>query len=183
MSLEAAMLFMTNLPQPRAGRSCFKQHQRIARAKGTLQQMLTLVLTMFAGFQITASQQPEARHRSKRLDTDVPFACLYRTLFEPSRQWLEDHTHMPHKAPASIHLPTLTINAVASSTACATAAAVTTPFDVVKTKLQIRDAQLACKGTWDRLVHVAKTGGAKALFPGWGASRIEDCCSIQHSDV
>ena len=101
------------------------------------------------------------------LAKDVPFAGLYWTLFEPSRQWLEEHTHIPHKAPVGIDMHTLTVNAIAGSTAGATAAAVTTPFDVVKTKLQTRDAQLARKGTLDCLVHVAKTGGAKALFSGW----------------
>ena len=100
------------------------------------------------------------------LAKDVPFAGLYWTLLEPSRHWLETHTHISHST-AGIDMHTLTINAVAGSAAGAEAAAVTTPFDVVKTKLQTRDAQLARKSTLACLVKIAQKGGVKALFAGW----------------
>ncbi len=63
---------------------------------------------------------------------------------------------------------TLATNALAGSTAGAAAAAVTTPFDVVKTRLQTRDPQLARKGTLECLASVGKSEGVKGLFSGWG---------------
>ncbi|DBA67624.1 TPA: hypothetical protein ACH3X2_001362 [Trebouxia sp. C0005] len=101
------------------------------------------------------------------LSKDVPFAGLYWTLLEPSRTWLDSHAHISH-GPSGINMHTLAINALAGSVAGAAAAAVTTPFDVVKTRLQTRDAQLARKGTLECLVSVAKTGGVRGLFSGWG---------------
>ena len=63
---------------------------------------------------------------------------------------------------------TLGINAVAGSSAGAAAAAVTTPLDVVKTRLQTRHASLGRKGTFKCLQTVARQEGLKGLFSGWG---------------
>lgn len=101
------------------------------------------------------------------LSKDVPFAGLYWTLLEPSRAWLDSHAQISHGS-SSIDMHTLAVNALAGSAAGAAASAVTTPFDVVKTRLQTRDAQLARSGTLQCLVDVAKTGGVRGLFSGWG---------------
>ena len=101
------------------------------------------------------------------LSKDVPFAGLYWTLLEPSRAWLDSHAQIS-RGSSSIDMHTLAVNALAGSAAGAAAAAVTTPFDVVKTRLQTQDAQLARSGTLQCLVNVAKTGGVKGLFSGWG---------------
>ena len=63
---------------------------------------------------------------------------------------------------------TLSINALAGSSAGAAAAAVTTPLDVVKTRLQTRDTSLGRKSTFACLQTVAKQEGIKGLFSGWG---------------
>ena len=101
------------------------------------------------------------------LSKDVPFAGLYWTLLEPSRAWLDTHAQISQGS-SSIDMHTLAVNALAGSAAGAAASAVTTPFDVVKTRLQTRDAQLARSGTLQCLLDVAKTGGVRGLFSGWG---------------
>ena len=98
---------------------------------------------------------------------DVPFAGLYWTLLEPSRHWLDNHIHISPGA-SGADMQTLASNALAGSAAGAAAAAVTTPFDVVKTRLQTSDVQLARKSTIECLVSVARSGGVRGLFSGWG---------------
>ena len=86
---------------------------------------------------------------------------------EPSRSWLDSHTYSSPPS-SGIDMHTLGINAVAGSSAGAAAAAVTTPLDVVKTRLQTRDASLGRKGTFKCLQTVARQEGLKGLFSGWG---------------
>ena len=130
---------------------------------------LLLVLSCSVCLQGNRSQQISSLWRGvgASLSKDVPFAGLYWTLLEPSRTWLDSHAHISHSS-SGINMHTLAINALAGSVAGAAAAAVTTPFDVVKTRLQTRDAQLERKGTLECLVSVAKTGGVRGLFSGWG---------------
>ncbi len=127
------------------------------------------VLSCYVCLQGNRSQQISSLWRGvgASLSKDVPFAGLYWTLLEPSRTWLDSHAHISHGS-SGINTHTLAINALAGSVAGAAAAAVTTPFDVVKTRLQTRDAQLARKGTLECLVSVARTGGVRGLFSGWG---------------
>ena len=98
---------------------------------------------------------------------DVPFAALFWSFLEPSRSWLNAHTHIPH-GNSSIDMHTLLINAVSGSAAGAAAAGITTPFDVAKTRLQTREAAVARQSTWRCLVEVAREGGVRGVFSGWG---------------
>ena len=86
---------------------------------------------------------------------------------EPSRSWLDSHAHVSEVS-SGIDMHTLAINALAGSSAGAAAAAVTTPLDVVKTRLQTRDESMGRKGTFNCLQTVAKQEGIKGLFSGWG---------------
>ena len=73
------------------------------------------------------------------------------------------------------------INFVSGCVAGAVVAAVTTPLDVVKTRVQIRDITpsfasstesvpgISRRGIVRELIAVAKTGGVGALYAGWGA--------------
>ena len=121
------------------------------------------------GLQGTSSQRVSSLWRGvgASLSKDVPFAGLYWSLMEPSRSWLHGNIHISHPS-SGIDLQTLGVNALAGSSAGAAAAAVTTPFDVVKTRLQTRDESLARKGTFRCLQTVAQQEGIKGLFSGWG---------------
>lgn len=138
-------------------------------AAGATSPFTAAVQQMRADMKGTKRQQISSLWRGvgASLSKDVPFAGLYWTLLEPSRHWLNTHTHIT-QASSGIDMHTLAINALAGSTAGAAAACVTTPFDVVKTRLQTRDPLLARKGTLECLVSVAKMGGVRGLFSGWG---------------
>ncbi|KAL3152940.1 hypothetical protein ABBQ38_012241 [Trebouxia sp. C0009 RCD-2024] len=138
-------------------------------ASSSINPMSTALQQMRSDLKGTSSQRVSSLWRGvgASLIKDVPFAGLYWTLMEPSRSWLDSHTHIPH-SPSGIDMHTLGINALAGSSAGAAAAAVTTPLDVVKTRLQTRDASLGRKGTFACLRAVAKQEGIQGLFSGWG---------------
>lgn len=117
----------------------------------------------------TPSQQVSSLWRGvgASLFKDVPFAALFWSFLEPSRSWLNTHTHIPHTY-SGIDLHTLLVNSISGSAAGAAAAGITTPFDVAKTRLQTREAAHARQSTWRCLAEVAREGGVKGLFSGWG---------------
>lgn len=117
----------------------------------------------------TPSQQVSSLWRGvgASLFKDVPFAALFWTFLEPSRDWLNAHTHLSHTY-SGIDTHTLLINSVSGSAAGAAAAAITTPFDVAKTRLQTRETAHARQSTWRCLAEVVREGGVKGLFSGWG---------------
>lgn len=85
--------------------------------------------------------------------------------------------HHPHYSKEQV----LFANAVAGSVAGAAAAALTTPFDVVKTRRQIAAADKAPPGTiWETLVGVYRAQGARGLFTGVAprAARAAPACGI-----
>ena len=117
----------------------------------------------------TPSQQISSLWRGvgASLYKDVPFAGLFWTFLEPSRSWLNSHTHIPHSA-AGIDMHTLAINALSGSLAGAAAAGITTPFDVAKTKVQTQCTTVERQSTVRCLVEVAQQSGIRGLFSGWG---------------
>ena len=69
----------------------------------------------------------------------LPAAALYWSLMEPARNWM---LVQAAGAPNS-RMADLGINATAATLAGGVAAAVTTPFDVAKTKIQTADSSKA----------------------------------------
>lgn len=139
------------------------------------------------------------------LARDVPFSALYWGLVEPARahmlalsmqQNLQQQRSMGSASPmAGVEFthagkstvgagaPTpqqvLSANLLAGSTAGAIAAVVTTPFDVVKTRLQVAD-RLHARSLRDVMAEVVKAEGLRGLFRGTipRVARTAPACAI-----
>lgn len=134
---------------------------------------------------------------------DVPFSAIYWGLLEPIRGAIlsnaagtssgghrgstavivEDEMVelVPQTTPSNTSV--LFANMVAGSVAGACAAAATTPFDVVKTRLQIAVPAARSgsnRSTWNMMKHVWDTEGIRGLFTGVGprAARCAPACAI-----
>lgn len=108
------------------------------------------------------------------LARDVPFSAIYWGLLEPIR-----HSMIPSHMQAT-KSDTLAANLVSGSLAGAAAAAVTTPLDVVKTRIQLDNSGKAQTPMLQTLRHIARDSGMKGLFTGLGprAVRAAPACAI-----
>lgn len=108
------------------------------------------------------------------LARDVPFSAIYWGLLEPVR-----HSMVPAQGQAT-KSDILTANLVSGSLAGAAAAAVTTPLDVVKTRIQLQNSGKAQTPMLQTLKHIARDSGVKGLFTGVGprAVRAAPACAI-----
>ncbi|KXZ45776.1 hypothetical protein GPECTOR_50g569 [Gonium pectorale] len=138
------------------------------------------------------------------LARDVPFSALYWAMLEPIRgglmaRWGYQHpgspSHRPSASPQQQELQAaqaqadtstappgravLAANLIAGSAAGALAAVVTTPFDVVKTRLQVGDVS-ARASTLSVVRQVLEVEGPPGLFRGWGprAARTAPACAV-----
>jgi len=102
----------------------------------------------------------------------VPFTALFWTLTEPLRGALLPAVHA-HTSVAEI----VAANATAAGIAGAVAAAVTTPFDVIKTQQQIAGE---AAGMWDTARRIHARGGWSDLFRGTllRSGRAVPACAI-----
>lgn len=110
------------------------------------------------------------------LARDVPFSALYWGMVEPIRGALEARRG-PEAGRAS-EMEVLGINVTAGGVAGALAAAVTCPFDVVKTRSQLRVGERS--STWSTMSRIAQQEGVRALFQGWSArsAKAAPACAI-----
>ncbi|KAG2435585.1 hypothetical protein HYH02_011878 [Chlamydomonas schloesseri] len=124
------------------------------------------------------------------LGRDVPFSALYWGMLEPLRgallqRWQEQQDGQGPAASggggggASSGRAVLAANLIAGSTAGAIAAVVTTPFDVVKTRLQVGDVRQRQTGM-QVMRQVLALEGPAGLFKGWGprAARTAPACAV-----
>lgn len=102
------------------------------------------------------------------LAKDIPFAALYWGLLEPTRaaglRWLGSADAAAATSPSQM----LAINIGSAGLASSIAAAVTTPLDVAKTRLQtsaVGGPRVSLAGT---LAGIWRQGGTAALFTGFG---------------
>lgn len=104
---------------------------------------------------------------------DVPFSGIYWALVEPMRRHLS-----PAGGPTS-EMEVLKANAVSGATAGALAAAITTPFDVAKTRMQLYPATTKFK-TFCVMKDVVMSQGFGGLFKGWSArsAKAVPACAI-----
>ena len=108
------------------------------------------------------------------LARDVPFSAIYWGLLEPIRGSLLPNSD----GQSSSRSQTLTANLIAGTVAGGSAAAVTTPLDVVKTRAQLQhNTQAPIVQT---LRHIARDDGIRGLFTGVGprAVRAAPACAI-----
>ena len=107
------------------------------------------------------------------LARDVPFSAIYWGLLEPIRGSL-----LPADGTSATKSQTLTANLIAGTLAGGSAAAVTTPLDVVKTRAQLEHS--TGSSIVQTLRHIAKDEGARGLFTGVGprAVRAAPACAI-----
>ena len=100
------------------------------------------------------------------LAKDVPFAGLYWTLMEPAKEALMSTRLLGPDGPEGpSNRQLFAANALGAAGAGAAAAAITTPFDVIKTKQQVV-AQGSSRSIWQCGAHLVKVKGASALFTG-----------------
>ncbi|KAL4451859.1 hypothetical protein ABPG75_007521 [Micractinium tetrahymenae] len=107
------------------------------------------------------------------LARDVPFSALYWGLVEPIRAAL-----LPPASSQPSEWQVFTANVTAGAVAGGLAGAITTPFDVLKTR-----AQLATDRTHPLLTglrSIAREEGVSALFRGWSArsAKAAPACAI-----
>jgi solute carrier family 25 protein 39/40 len=113
------------------------------------------------------------------LARDVPYSAMYWYAVEKFRSLLGGDVAGRRVERTTRELAG--INFVSGCAAGAAVAALTTPLDVVKTRVQIRDiapvnfasstetaSGVSRRGIFGELAHVARTGGVDALFAGWG---------------
>ncbi|CEG41859.1 ef-hand domain-containing protein [Plasmopara halstedii] len=95
------------------------------------------------------------------LARDVMFASTYFTLYDMAKTKMGVHDNS-----------SLVSSMIAASTAGIPAAFFSTPLDLIKTRMQSRNAPI--QGFRNTLQHVLAQGGVRALFAGWGprVSRI-----------
>ncbi len=107
------------------------------------------------------------------LARDVPFSAIYWGLLEPIRGSL-----LPPEGSTPSRTQTLTANLVAGTFAGGSAAAVTTPLDVVKTRAQLEHSTQA--PIIQTLRHIAEKDGFRGLFTGVAprAVRAAPACAI-----
>lgn len=113
------------------------------------------------------------------LARDVPYSAMYWCAVERLRTYLGGDEIGRRGERARDEL--VRINFVSGCVAGAVVAAATTPLDVVKTRVQIRDITpsfasstesapgISRRGILGEIITVAKTGGVGALYAGWGA--------------
>lgn len=109
------------------------------------------------------------------LARDVPFSAIYWGLLEPLRHSLSPAQQSATKSDI------LTANLVSGSLAGAAAAAITTPLDVVKTRVQLNHkGQTGQVPLFQTLRHIARDNGVRGLFTGVGprAVRAAPACAI-----
>lgn len=94
---------------------------------------------------------------------DVPFSGLYWASVEPIRGRL-----LPQGG-APTEMEVFRANAIAGAAAGAFAAAVTTPFDVVKTRMQLYHVADGGVTTFGVLGGLAREKGLRCLYKGWSA--------------
>lgn len=104
------------------------------------------------------------------LARDVPFSAVYWGLVEPIR------TRLQSDNPTGTGV--IGANLVAGSVAGAVAAGITTPFDVLKTRMQI-DTE-GKRTLTETMKHVYQTAGYRGFFLGLGprAARAAPACAI-----
>ncbi|KAG2502143.1 hypothetical protein HYH03_000630 [Edaphochlamys debaryana] len=133
------------------------------------------------------------------LARDVPFSAIYWGMVEPIRggllaRWEAQEGPQRSGGPGSgagsggsegpgpSGRAVLAANLVAGSSAGAAAAVVTTPFDVVKTRLQVGDVRGGAprQGALDVAQRVLAEQGPAGLFRGWGprAARTAPACAV-----
>lgn len=113
------------------------------------------------------------------LARDVPYSAMYWYAVEKCRTYLGGDVAGRREARTVQELAG--INFASGVIAGAVVAAITTPLDVVKTRVQIRDIHptnfasstesapgISRRGVVSELIAVARIGGASALFAGWG---------------
>ena len=113
------------------------------------------------------------------LARDVPYSAMYWCAVERLRTYLGGDEVGQRGERARDEL--VRINFVSGCVAGAVVAAATTPLDVVKTRVQIRDITpsfasstesvpgISRRGIVRELIAVANAGGVGALYAGWGA--------------
>lgn len=103
---------------------------------------------------------------------DVPFSGLYWALVEPIREQL-----VPKDGPTS-EWQVFEANAIAGGVSGAIAGAITTPFDVVKTRMQVYHTNNV--KTFSMMKDIFVSEGLAGLFKGWSArsSKAVPACAI-----
>jgi len=103
---------------------------------------------------------------------DVPFSGLYWALVEPIREQL-----IPKDGPTS-EWQVFEANAIAGGVSGAIAGAITTPFDVVKTRMQVYNTNNV--KTFSMMKDIFVSEGLSGLFKGWSArsSKAVPACAI-----
>ena len=103
---------------------------------------------------------------------DVPFSGLYWALVEPIRGQL-----VPSDGPTS-EWQVFEANAIAGGVSGAIAGAITTPFDVVKTRMQVH--RTSHVKTFPMMKEIFASEGIAGLFKGWSArsSKAVPACAI-----
>ncbi|CAL5223837.1 g6417 [Coccomyxa viridis] len=106
------------------------------------------------------------------LARDVPFSALYWSGLEPIRRAMLPSNARPSQAQI------MTANFVAGTVGGGLAAAVTTPLDVVKTRLQVAEGKSPT--ILQTLRQIQRESGSKALFTGVGPRvvRAAPACAI-----
>ena len=98
--------------------------------------------------------------------TWAPFNGIYFLTYEKSKKYFSDHKIIPKGF----------LNDVASSCVAGTTASIlTSPLDLVKTRLQVQNSNPALfdyAGPLDALIKIVKNEGPKALFDGVAARII-----------
>lgn len=126
------------------------------------------------------------------LARDVPFSAIYWGLVEPIRGGLLERWGQQQQTSLTLHATeqpqeqhnasgreVLAANLIAGIGAGAAAAVVTTPFDVVKTRLQVGDVRVRQTGM-AVLRRVVQQEGLGGLFRGWvpRAARTAPACAV-----
>ncbi|PRQ16330.1 putative mitochondrial carrier protein [Rosa chinensis] len=131
-------------------------------------QMYDYYTGMFqAGCSIWKEQGPRGLYAGfgSTLARDVPFAGLMVMFYEGLKD-LTEYGKKKYVRNPNFHINSSLEGLVLGGLAGGMSSYLTTPFDVIKTRLQVQGSALRYNGWWDALRSIWMTEGAKGLFRG-----------------
>jgi hypothetical protein len=113
--------------------------------------------------------QPEAQHT---LHAERVHVTQQELMLQAQRAQQIQDSQLQHTSMQREFWSALAVNGAAGVLAGASAAAITTPFDVVKTRVQTSDASKPAASMWHATAQLLREGGAKALYRGVGPRTV-----------